>query len=190
MRAFAILALVGAIPAGAAEPPDGDPDTGRQLASQCRTCHGLEGYAQIPAAPHIGGEPASYLASQLTAFREGERQNEMMSVVAGQLSDQQIADLAAWYAAQKPTATLTADPAGAPDQCVECHGADGMAVIEDAPNLAGEPNVYLESQLKAFRSGDRQHEVMNEIASDLSDSQIRAAADWYGATTLKIEAPK
>ncbi len=73
--AGALLAL--ALPAGAQ-----DVEAGRKVAGMCRTCHGLDGYAQIPIAPHIGGEPADYIAAQLRAFRSGERQHEMMSVVA------------------------------------------------------------------------------------------------------------
>jgi cytochrome c553 len=158
---------------------------GRKLANQCRTCHGLDGLARIPIAPHIGGEPESYLRAQLTAFRDGTRQHEMMSIVARPLSDQQIADLAAWYSGHEVTASLTADPAGAPELCVSCHGADGIHVNEDAPNLAGETNIYIDTQLKAFRSGKRVHEVMTPIAQELGDQDIRAFADWY--SNIKIE---
>jgi len=160
---------------------------GRKLANQCRTCHGLDGLARIPIAPHIGGEPESYLRAQLTAFRDGRRQHEMMSIVARPLSDQQIADLAAWYSGHEVTASLTADPAGAPELCVSCHGADGIHVNEDAPNLAGETNIYIDTQLKAFRSGKRVHEVMTPIAQELGDQDIRAFADWYSNIKIDIK---
>lgn len=169
--------------------PLGDPAAGKALAGQCRTCHGLDGFARIPIAPHIGGEPAPYISAQLTAFREGTRQNEMMSVVAGPLTDAQIADLAAWYSSHTATASLAVDPADAPRVCVAGHGADGIGVAPDVPNLAGETNIYIDTQLKAFRSGKRVDEVMTAIASDLTDDQIRAAADWYSAVTLSIDAP-
>ncbi|MGB7269509.1 MAG: c-type cytochrome [Albidovulum sp.] len=164
----------------------GDPAQGKLLAGQCRTCHGIDGFAKIPIAPHIGGEPASYLAAQLTAFRDGQRMHEMMTVVAKSLSDAQINDLAAWYSAQEVTATLSADPANAPEACTGCHGADGIGLAPDVPNLAAESNIYIDTQLKAFRSGKRMHAVMSMIASDLSDDDIRAAADWYGAIGLTI----
>ncbi len=169
--------------------PVGDPEAGRKLARQCQTCHGLDGYAKIPIAPHIGGEPASYLGAQLTAFRDGARTHEMMSVVAKSLTDAQIGDLAAWYASQKAMAEVTADPAMAPEICVSCHGVDGIAVTEDAPNLAGETNIYIDTQLKAFRTGKRQSDIMSDIAADLSDEEIRAAADWYGGIKLTITSP-
>jgi cytochrome c553 len=173
--------------AGALAQGTGDREAGRQLAGQCRTCHGLDGYAQLPIAPHIGGEPESYIRAQLTAFRDGSRQHEIMSIVASALTDEQIAALAAWYAGHNVTVELAADPAQAPAQCVECHGADGLHLFEDAPNLAGETNIYIDTQLKAFRSGKRVHEVMTPIAADLTDEQIRAVADWYAAVQLSIE---
>lgn len=191
------LVMAGAgfpAPAAAQEPAPaealiGDPAAGRALAGQCRTCHGIDGLARIPIAPHIGGEPAGYLARQLTDFREGRRQHEMMTVVAASLTDQQMADLAAWYAGQQVSVTLTADPADAPQDCVACHGADGIAVIPDAPNLAAETNIYIDTQLKAFRLGRRVSDIMGPITADLDDATIRAAADWYAAVGLTVTPP-
>ncbi|MDH3262419.1 MAG: cytochrome c4 [Paracoccaceae bacterium] len=188
MRPLALLALGGVLLAGGVlAEAAGDRAAGRQLAGQCRTCHGLDGFAQIPIAPHIGGEPAEYIARQLTAFRDGTREHEMMSIVAKNLTDEQIADLAAWYSGHKITAELTADPAGAPEQCVACHGDDGLHAIPEAPNLAGETNIYIDTQLKSFRLGKREDEIMSPIAAGLTDEEIRAAADWYAAVNLTIE---
>ncbi|BES70193.1 cytochrome c [Marinobacter nanhaiticus D15-8W] len=83
-----------------------DPANGRKLARQCQTCHGLDGIARIPIAPHLAGESQIYLERQLKAFRSGERQHEMMTVVAKDLTDQQISDVAAWYASIKISVTL------------------------------------------------------------------------------------
>jgi len=77
----------------------GDVASGRQKALQCQTCHGLDGMGKIPEAPHLAGQPDSYLVKALGDYRSGARQNEMMSLVAPNLSDQDIADLAAYYAA-------------------------------------------------------------------------------------------
>ena len=196
MRAIALLLLGGLALAGearaqdaAADGPAGDPAAGKALAGQCRTCHGIDGVARIPVAPNIGGEPADYLAAQLHAFREGARVHEMMTVVAASLSDGQIADLAAWYASITPMAELTAAAEDAPELCSGCHGADGISVIPEAPNLAGEANVYILEQLKAFASGKRENEVMTPIAQDLSPEEMRAAADWYAAVDFTTEVP-
>jgi len=188
MRGMLSLALGGLLLAGGAlADPVGNRADGRKLAGQCRTCHGLDGKSQMPVAPNIGGESETYIRAQLTAFRDGRRVNEMMTIVARNLNDQQIADLAAWYAGHRITATMTADPAGAPEQCVACHGADGIRLIDEAPNLAGENNIYIDTQLKAFRSGSRPSEIMAPVAAELTDAQIRAVADWYGATQIAIE---
>lgn len=186
---FATLALLGGLlPAGEAFADImGDRDAGKRISGQCRTCHGADGFAQIPIAPHIGGEPESYLRAQLTAFRDGTREHEMMSIVARGLSDQQIADLSAWYAGHEVRVEMTADPSNAPQACVACHGADGLHLTEDVPNLAGETNIYIDTQLKAFRSGKREHEIMSVIAADLSDTEIREYADWYAAVKLYID---
>lgn len=181
------LMLAGGPPALA-----GDPAAGRVIANSCRTCHGIDGYAQIPIAPHIGGEPQEYLEAQLMAFKTGTREHEMMTVVTASLSAQQISDVAAWYAAHRAVATLPdgVSEEDAPQACVSCHGATGISALIDAPNLAGEVNIYIDTQLKAFRIGKRQHEVMSEIASYLSDQEIRAVADWYANVDLKIEPPE
>jgi cytochrome c553 len=187
MRLLISLALGGIILAGnALAEGAGDRGAGKLLAGQCRTCHGLDGNARIPIAPHIGGENADYIANQLTAFRDGTREHEMMTIVAKSLTDEQILDLAAWYSGHSISATLSADASAAPETCVACHGADGIALIPDAPNLAGESNIYIDTQLKAFRIGKRKHEVMTEIAKPLSDADIRSMADWYAQVTIDI----
>lgn len=93
--AFLLAALPGAVEAA-------DIQAGRQVAdTQCRTCHGIDGIAQIPVAPHLAGESEIYLQTQLKAFRSGKRVNEMMNVVAKGLTDDDIANVAAWYSAIK-----------------------------------------------------------------------------------------
>ncbi|MEQ8902829.1 MAG: c-type cytochrome [Roseovarius sp.] len=191
MRQMMLLALGGVFLAQMSYAQDvtGDPQAGRKLAMQCRTCHGIEGHAKMPIVPHIGGENPAYIEHQLTAFRDGQRVHEMMSVVARSLSDQAIADLAAWYSAQEPVATLGPgqDPANAPEACIACHGADGIAQIEDAPNLAGETVMYIDTQLKAFRTGKRTHEVMSPIAAEMTNDEIRAVAEWYSSVRFEVK---
>jgi cytochrome c553 len=84
----------------------GNVTAGRQKALQCQTCHGLDGLSKMPESPNIAGNPEQYLVRQLNAFRKGERKNEMMSVVVQQLSDQDVADLSAYYAAIEVTVKL------------------------------------------------------------------------------------
>ncbi|MBD3764219.1 MAG: cytochrome c4 [Rhodobacterales bacterium] len=193
MRSFAIIVLGGVFLAQAALAetaplPAGDPAAGKAKAGLCRTCHGLNGYARIPIAPHIGGENPAYIEHQLAAFRDGRRVHEVMTVVARGLDDQSIADLAAWFSGQSIQVALPAasPPEAAPQDCVACHGADGVALIPDAPNLAGENVIYIETQIKAFRTGKRQHEIMSPIAAELTDEAMRAAATWYANVALTV----
>jgi cytochrome c553 len=76
-----------------------DVKAGRAKALACQACHGLDGLSKVPDAPNIAGQTEAYLATQLRAFRSGERKNEAMSVVAATLSDADIDNLAAYFAA-------------------------------------------------------------------------------------------
>ncbi len=89
------VAVLVASPAASA----GDVKAGRQKALQCQTCHGLDGQAKLPDAPNLAGQGEIYLAKALKDYRGGARQNEMMSLVARNLKDDDIADLAAYFAA-------------------------------------------------------------------------------------------
>ena len=86
-----------------------DPKAGRKKAVACQTCHGIDGIAKIPIAPNIAGESQVYLQTQLKAFRIGKRMHEMMSVIAEQLSDEDISDISAWYSSITITATMPAE---------------------------------------------------------------------------------
>ena len=74
-------------------------------------------------------------------------------------------------------------------QCNVCHGKDGLATNPEAPNLAGEASVYIEKQLKAFRSGERQHRQMSIIAQGLDDATIKDLSAWYDAMIVSVELP-
>jgi cytochrome c553 len=89
-----------------ADPAAADLATGKKKAAMCAVCHGLNGIAKNPEAPNIAGDNANYLKKQLQAFKNGERQNPQMSIVAGGLSDEDIADLATWYSSLKVTVEM------------------------------------------------------------------------------------
>ncbi len=93
---FLLLAASGAQAAG-------DIKAGRAKALMCQTCHGLDGMSKIPDAPNIAGQPEAYLAAQLQAYKSGARKNDMMSIVINTLSDEDIANLAAYYSAIEVT---------------------------------------------------------------------------------------
>jgi cytochrome c553 len=79
--------------------PAADREAGRQRAEACVQCHGANGISVLPNAPHLAGQPEIYLADQLRQFRSGRRPSEVMAVIAKPLTDREIDDLAAWYAA-------------------------------------------------------------------------------------------
>ena len=88
-------------------------------------------------------------------------------------------------------ADLTAAKAKAKAKmCAACHGIDGIAKVADAPNLAGNGELYLARQLQAFRSGERKQPQMSVIASGLSDEDIAAVTAWYSAIKVSVELPE
>ena len=74
--------------------------------------------------------------------------------------------------------------------CSVCHGPLGLSAVPDAPNLAGQPAIYLSSQLRAFRSGARRHEVMNVIAKPLTDDDIDDVAAWFSSIRIEARPPQ
>ncbi len=98
-----IAAAIGAIGLLAASTAlAGDAAAGRQKAQQCQTCHGLDGKATIPEAPNLAAQGEIYLRKALTDYKTGARKNDMMSVIAPNLSDQDIEDLATYYSSLPP----------------------------------------------------------------------------------------
>ena len=93
-----VLALLLATAGGAARAA-GDLKAGRAKALMCQACHGLDGMSKVPEAPNIAGQVEGYLVTQLQAFKSGARRNESMTVVASTLSDTDIENLAAYFAA-------------------------------------------------------------------------------------------
>ena len=109
-----------------------------------------------------------------------------------------------WHTAQAPafsrpaaatgSAATAADAAAAAGRekagaCTVCHGPLGLSTAPDAPNLAGQPALYLSAQLKAYRSGARRHEVMAVIAKPLSDDDIEKLAAWYASQKISVQSP-
>ena len=84
----------------------GDAAAGKRKAVPCQPCHGVDGLSKLPIAPNLAGQPVDYLVKALGDFKSGTRTNEMMSLVVPNLSDQDIADLAAWYSSIKVSVSM------------------------------------------------------------------------------------
>lgn len=93
------------------------------------------------------------------------------------------------WAAQVQAQDAVAGRAKADAACALCHGQNGIASMPSAPNLAGQAPIYLSEQLKNYRSGKRQHEVMSVIAKPLTDAEIANLAAWYNSIKVTVETP-
>ncbi len=183
----------------------GDAEAGKNKSAMCAACHGADGNSMIPNFPKLAGQVASYTAKQLADIKSGARNvPEMMGIVGG-LSEQDMADLGAFYESQAVKGG-TADPelveraeklfragnaAEGVTACAACHGATGKGMPEAGfPALAGQHAAYTEAQLKAFRAAGREdHEgkrrendgegkMMRATAARLSDDDIKALASY------------
>ena len=74
--------------------------------------------------------------------------------------------------------------------CAVCHGEFGVSMLPDAPNLAGQPEIYLAEQLKAYRSGKRSNEIMNIIAKPLTDAEIADLSAWFASIAIEAKPPR
>ncbi len=207
MKLVANVLFAAALVAGTANVAQaaGDAEAGKNKSAVCGACHGADGNSAIPNFPKLAGQVESYTIKQLKDMKSGDRQvPEMAGIVPG-LSEQDMADLAAYYATQASTKGA-ADPklvergqhlfrAGDADKgvtaCAGCHGASGKGMAEAGfPALAGQHGAYLEAQLKAFRAAGREdHEgkrrtndgegkMMRATAARLSDDDIQALASY------------
>lgn len=179
--------------AGAAQANEaGSIKAGREAAQSCAACHGEKGNSNNPAFPSLAGQPAKYVASQLTAYRDGKRENAIMSGQASGLSDEQIRDIAVYYAAQERKVASPANVGSALGAdlyhhgregvaaCAACHHSDGYGNQPAGfPALRGLTAGYAAQSLKDYRSGDRSHgqaALMTPLAAELSDDDIDALA--------------
>jgi cytochrome c553 len=169
---------------------DGDAQTGRTKAYTCTGCHGIEGYNNVYPTykvPRIGGQNSVYLESALKAYQGEDRTHPTMNLQAESLTDEDIADIAAWLvslAPADPDRDGGAEPPQAAQTCQACHGADGMGAdgmgTDPAyPVLAGQHRSYLSKALQDYRSGARGNAIMGNFAANLSDQDIEALSAWY-----------
>jgi cytochrome c553 len=175
----------------------GDPQRGRRLAYGCTACHGTGGLSVSPAYPHIDGQDARYLYKQLHDFRDQTRSNPQMTGVTASLSEQDMADIAVYYASRPGAAPVKGSShswvvdlvrrgAGARmvPACSGCHGpgGEGNPGYYGMPVLAGQKAVYLAIALRQYRAGTRANDVygvMRAIAEKLTDSEITALGKYY-----------
>ncbi len=174
----------------------GDPEAGKAKAQACIACHGVNGVSTNPAWPKLAGQGAGYTAKQLADFKAGKRNEPLMVAQVASLSPQDMADLGAYFEAQKPDI-------GAADEnlvelgekiyrggnketgvsaCIACHSPTGAGnPPAKYPRLGGQHAPYVVKALKDFRDGKRSNDparMMQSIAAKMSDAEIEAVASY------------
>jgi cytochrome c553 len=171
LAAGLVVVLIAAIPGTG---PAADLEAGRRKAEPCAACHGPDGNANIPGTPSLAGQPVYFTHWQLIKFRDGRRKDPQMSAFAKNLSDADMADLAAYYEAQQPRPRPAAtDPAkivagqrlAELHHCSSCH-RPRFTGQQQVPRLAGQDYDYLLKLLRGFKA---------RTASDLDGTMTIAA---------------
>ncbi len=200
MKTVAILlsSLLLAATASANEPPaPAKPDLakGGAISSQvCAACHVADGSRGAPANPILQGQHADYLVKQLTDFKSGKRQNAVMTAMAAPLSEDDIRNVAAFYASKtaKPGFAKNKDTVelgqkiyrgGVAERnipaCAACHGPTGAGIPVQYPRIGSQHGEYIEAQMNAFRSGTRTNSPqMTAVAARMNDKEIKAVSDY------------
>ncbi len=179
----------------------GDAARGATLNASCIGCHGIPGYQasfpEVYRVPAISGQNAKYIVAALSAYKKGERKHPTMHAVAASLSEQDIADLAAYYAAHggaagANTAAIPAPPADvaallAKGACASCHGEQFNKPIDGSyPKIAGQYPDYLFAALKAYKiEGNPQvgrgNAIMSAQVKQFSNKELKAIAQYLGS---------
>jgi cytochrome c553 len=193
-----LLVAALAAPAMAAEgaaPAKADPAKGQATATAvCGACHTYDGSRGSPANPILQGQHPEYLVKQLTEFKSGKRDNAIMKGFASGLSDEDMKNVAAFYAGKSAKPGFAKNKAtvalgekiyrgGIADRkvpaCSGCHGPSGAGIPSQYPRLAGQHADYTEAQLLAFRGGVRKNNAqMTGVAAGMTEADIKAVSDY------------
>ena len=196
--AFLLMGLVFTAAASASEAPapaKPDLNKGQAISAQvCSACHTADGSRGSPANPILQGQHADYLVKQLTEFKSGKRDNAVMKGMASTLSDEDMKNVAAFYASKQAKEGSAKDKTlvalgekiyrgGIADRqipaCAGCHSPNGAGIPAQYPRLSGQHADYTELQLNSFRAGKRGNSVqMAAIAAKMNDREIKAVADY------------
>lgn len=175
----------------------GNPVDGKSKSSLCQSCHGEEGLSLEDVIPNLAGQYSQYIVKELRNFQSGARKNPIMGTMAKTINDEDLVDIAAYFASQEkiqgggwgnnPVAKklfLKGDMTRNIRPCVSCHGVNGkgkVSSIATFPVIGGQHKAYLRAQLIHWRNGERNNSpdgIMNRIAKSLTDSEIEALTDY------------
>jgi cytochrome c553 len=180
----------------------GDPEAGKTKATPCQSCHGPDGNSLNPEWPKLAGQNAPYLKKQLEDFKSGARVNPIMSSIAAALSEEDIANLAVYYASQTISEGATPEEyvelgqklyrqgnkeSGVP-ACMACHGPAGNGNPAAAwPRLSGQHAKYVENQLKAYHTNGRTNDpngMMRGVAKKITNEEVTAISHYVSGLRI------
>ncbi len=196
LAAAACGALAGTAVLAQGAPLNGNPERGKAISYTCLGCHGIDGYRNAYpdySVPALQGQHPDYIVSALTAYKSGERSHTTMHAQASELSAQDMADIAVFFAGEvlkaSETSASTHKPPAAAAVCVACHGADGIGVIPQYPSIAGQHPDYIVQALREYKSGGRKNPIMAGMAAQVKEDDMQVIADYYSKITpgLKTE---
>jgi cytochrome c553 len=178
-------------PAAAPAALQGDAQRGKAISYTCLGCHGIDGYRNAYpnySVPKLKGQNPQYLAAALHGYRDGDRSHLTMHAQASTLSDQDIADIAAYFSGQPliPGGKAPAPVPQAAQLCTSCHGQDGVAIVPMYPSLAGQHEDYIERALDEYQRGGRKNPIMKGFAANLKDADIAVIAAYFSSLTPSL----
>ena len=174
-----------AAPAAAVAKP-GNAERGKAISYTCLGCHGVDGYRNAYpnySVPKLVGQHPEYLLAALQEYKGDQRSHVTMHSQASELSDQDMADIAAYFAGtvlQPAPAPANAPPApAAVAVCAACHGPTGISSVPNYPNLAGQHADYLKREIAEYKDGGRKNAIMSAMAATIKDSDVAELADYF-----------
>lgn len=167
---------------------EGDVNAGRRLSEDCKNCHGDDGNAKKGKMPTLAGQDARYFIKAMKQYQDGERQHEKMVEAVEELSEQDITDLATYYAAEEPRRRDVRMPLKSTEwitRCERCHGIEGNSNDPRFPMLAGQDEAYLVKALQAYATGARDSTTMHAMADLLSPVNIERIGAYFATQQPK-----
>mgnify|MGYP001569766564 FL=1 len=156
---------------------------GKAAAAACAGCHGADGNSAMAGTPHLAGQDAPYFAAAMRAYKDGSRRHAVMQGAVAALSDMDITNLAAFYAAQTPRlpkARIPLPPEEWAEKCDRCHEPAIENPVIAFPKIRGQPASYIAKALKTYQEeSSRASSIMHAMAAPLTEEEISAIAEYY-----------
>jgi len=167
---------------------EGEARVGERLAENCEACHGDDGNSKKDKMPTLAGQDAKYFIKAMKHYKDGKRQHQKMFEAVKQLSEQEITDLATYYATQQPLKRNIRAPLKSTEwitRCERCHGIGGNSSDPRFPMLAGQDENYLIKSLKASTEQGTANSTMHRMADSLSSRDIERLATYFSSQQPK-----